>query len=54
MKGAFVTLRAYLRVLGERWKLIVVFVLASTGVAIVVTATTPKVYQADVQIFVAS
>jgi capsular exopolysaccharide synthesis family protein len=49
-----VTLRAYLRVLGERWKLIAFFVLATTGAAILITATTPKVYQADVQIFVAS
>lgn len=48
------TLRTYLLVLGERWKLIVLFVLAATGVAIVVTASTAKEYQADVQIFAAS
>jgi capsular exopolysaccharide synthesis family protein len=49
-----VTLRAYLRVLGERWKLIALFVIASTGVAILITSTTTKMYQANVQIFVAS
>ncbi|MDT4934783.1 MAG: hypothetical protein QOK11_2675, partial [Pseudonocardiales bacterium] len=27
MKGSFVTLRAYLRILRERWKLIVAFAL---------------------------
>lgn len=48
------TLRAYLRVLTERWTLVALFVLASTGLAILITATTEKVYQADVQIFVAS
>jgi len=49
-----VTFRAYLRVFGERWKLVALFTIASTAVAILITATTPKVYQADVQIFVAS
>lgn len=48
------TLRAYLRVLGERWKLVALFVVAATGIAILITATSEKVYQADVQIFVAS
>ncbi|MGH8961040.1 MAG: polysaccharide biosynthesis tyrosine autokinase [Jatrophihabitantaceae bacterium] len=48
------TLRAYLRVLGERWKLVALFVIAATGLAVVITATSAKVYQADVQIFVAT
>jgi non-specific protein-tyrosine kinase len=49
-----VSLRTYLRVLGERWKLIVAFVVAALVVAIAVTATQPKVYQAQAQIFVVS
>ena len=48
------TLRAYLRVLGERWKLVALFVIAATGVAILFTSTQQKVYQASVQIFVVS
>jgi len=47
-----VTLRAYLRVLGERWKLVALFVIAATGIAVLVTATSARVYQANVQIFV--
>jgi non-specific protein-tyrosine kinase len=49
-----VTLRAYLRVLGERWKLIVAFIVAGAVVAIGVTVTQTKVYQAHAQIFVVS
>jgi non-specific protein-tyrosine kinase len=49
-----VTLRAYLRILRERWKLIVAFALASIGVAVLVTALTPKVYDASVQVYVAA
>lgn len=48
------TLRAYLRVLRERWKLVAVFAGAATLVAIIVTVTTSKVYQARVQLFAAS
>lgn len=48
------TLRTYLRVLVERWKLIALFVIAATGLSIIITATTRKVYQADVQLFAAS
>ena len=48
------TLQSYLRIFGERWKLIVLFVLAGTGLAVLLTAMTPKEYQADVQIFVAT
>ncbi len=53
-KGNFVSLRAYLRVLQERWRFVALFVLAGTAMAVLVTATSPKVYQANVQIFVAS
>jgi capsular exopolysaccharide synthesis family protein len=49
-----VTLRAYLRVLGERWKLIAAFVVAATIVAIVITALSSKKYQASVQILVSA
>jgi capsular exopolysaccharide synthesis family protein len=49
-----VTLQSYLRILAERWKLIVAFVLLGTGIAVLVTATTPKTYQASVQMFVAT
>jgi non-specific protein-tyrosine kinase len=49
-----VTLRAYLRVLGERWKLVTAFTVAATLLAILITATSAKVYQANTQIFVAS
>lgn len=48
------TLRSYLRVLGERWKLLVAFVVAATVVAVVVTALTPKQYEATAQVFVAA
>lgn len=48
------TLRTYLVVLGERWKLIALFVLAATAVAILVTVTATKEYEADVQVFAAS
>jgi capsular exopolysaccharide synthesis family protein len=49
-----VTLRTYLRVLGERWRLVALFVVAATIVAVVVTALTPKKYQASAQLYVAS
>ena len=48
------TLRAYLRVLRERWLIILVFVLVTTGVAVVVTALTPKSYEATAQVLVQS
>jgi capsular exopolysaccharide synthesis family protein len=48
------TLQSYLRILAERWKLIVLFVILGTGIAVLVTATTPKTYQANVQLFVAT
>src|SRR5579875_2870754 len=53
-KGSPVTLRAYLRVLRERWLIILVFVLVTTGVAVVVTALTPKSYEATAQVLVQS
>jgi capsular exopolysaccharide synthesis family protein len=49
-----VTLSGYLRVLAERWRLVAAFVLAGTAVAVLVTLTSTKVYQADVQMFVRS
>ncbi|MCW2496262.1 polysaccharide biosynthesis tyrosine autokinase [Jatrophihabitans sp.] len=45
-------LRSYLRVLRERWKLVLFFLVASIGVAVVVTVESPKVYTASVQVFV--
>ena len=36
------TLQSYLRILAERWKLIVLFVILGTGIAVLVTATTPE------------
>jgi capsular exopolysaccharide synthesis family protein len=49
-----VTLRAYLRVLRERWRLVVVFVLVATGIALVITDLTPKSYQATAQVLLSS
>ncbi|HEV7193747.1 MAG TPA: polysaccharide biosynthesis tyrosine autokinase [Jatrophihabitantaceae bacterium] len=48
------TLRSYLRVLRERWKLVVSFILAATAIAVVITALTPKSYEATAQVLVAS
>lgn len=48
------TLRAYLRILRERRKLVLLFTLLSVLAAIVVTSLTPKVYQATAQVYVAS
>jgi capsular exopolysaccharide synthesis family protein len=47
-----VNLRSYLRVLRERWKLVLFFLVASIAVAVVVTVETPKVYTATSQILV--
>jgi len=49
-----VNLRDYWRILREHWELVGLLVIASTGVAVVITVATPKVYQADTQVFVAS
>jgi capsular exopolysaccharide synthesis family protein len=47
-----VTLGSYLRIFRERWKLIALMVLLGIGVATVITAVSPKVYKANVQVFV--
>jgi capsular exopolysaccharide synthesis family protein len=49
-----VALRAYLRVLRERWLLVVTFVLVATGLALVITELTPKSYEATSEVFVTS
>ncbi|HEV7206734.1 MAG TPA: polysaccharide biosynthesis tyrosine autokinase [Jatrophihabitans sp.] len=48
------TLRSYQRALRERWRLLALVLLLSLGLAVLITAATPKVYQADAQIFVTS
>lgn len=48
------TLRAYLRVLRERWLLLVLFVFVTTGIALLITDLTPKSYQATAQVLVSS
>ncbi|PZS29901.1 MAG: protein tyrosine kinase [Pseudonocardiales bacterium] len=48
------TLRAYLRILRERWKLVALFVIAATGLAVLITVITPKEYVASAQVLVAS
>jgi capsular exopolysaccharide synthesis family protein len=49
-----VALRAYLRVLRERWLLLVTFVLAATAIALLITELTPKSYDATAQVLVTS
>jgi non-specific protein-tyrosine kinase len=49
-----VTLRSYLRVLRERWKLLVTFTILATLVAVVITVLTPKKYTATAQVLVAA
>lgn len=48
------TLRDYWRVLRERWKLVVGFVLLSVGLAVLISALTPKTYEATAEVFAAS
>ena len=48
------TLRAYLRIFRERWKLILIIFVVAIGIALGVTAVTPKSYQATTQLYVAS
>ncbi|MGI8680326.1 MAG: polysaccharide biosynthesis tyrosine autokinase [Jatrophihabitans sp.] len=48
------SLSAYARVLRERWFLLALFILVSTGAAVVITQLTPKVYQASAQVLVVS
>jgi capsular exopolysaccharide synthesis family protein len=49
-----VTLRNYLRILRERARLVALFTLLSVAVAVLITALTPREYQAKAQIFVAT
>jgi non-specific protein-tyrosine kinase len=49
-----VTLRAYLRIFRERWRLIALMLVLAVGVAILITALVPKTYQASVQVFISS
>lgn len=48
------TLRSYLRVLRERWRLVLIFTLLGTIISAAITVVTPKVYEATAQVFVAS
>ena len=47
-------LRAYLRVLRERWLLIVSFVLVATGAALLITELTPNTYTATAKVLLSS
>ncbi len=48
------TLRAYVRILRERWRIVALALLLTTGLATLFTALTPKQYQADALVFVSS
>lgn len=48
------TLRSYLRVLRERWKLLLLFVFVATAAAAAITVLTPKSYQATAQVLVST
>lgn len=48
------TLRAYLRILKERWRLVAVFTGVSLLLAFIITELTPKVYEASAQVYVAA
>lgn len=48
------TLRAYLGIFRQRWKLIALIVLLSTGIAVLITSMTAKVYTATAQIYVSA
>ena len=47
-------LRDYLRILRKGWPLVLVFVAVGLAAGIALTVTTTKVYQATVQVFVAT
>lgn len=47
-------LRDYLRILRKGWPLVLAFVVGGLAMGIGLTVTTPKVYQASVQVFVAT
>lgn len=49
-----VTLRSYVRVLRERWRLATLVLLLGIGLASLITAASPKVYEADAQVFVST
>lgn len=46
--------RSYLRIFRERWKLVVAIILLAVGIASVISALSPKTYQANVQVFVSA
>jgi capsular exopolysaccharide synthesis family protein len=46
--------REYLRILRKSWALILAFIVAGSALGVGLTAATPKVYQANVQVFVAT
>lgn len=48
------TLRAYLRIFRERWRVIALVLLGAIGLATLLTALTPKSYQAEAQVFVSA
>jgi non-specific protein-tyrosine kinase len=53
-KGFPVTLRTYVRILRERWLLLVSFLLVGTGAALLITELTPNSYQATAQVLVSA
>lgn len=48
------TLRSYLRIFRERWKILALVTVLGIALATLVTALTPKTYQSDAQIYVAA
>lgn len=46
------TLQSYLRIFRERYKVLLLVTLICVGLAVLITAATPKTYQASVQVFV--
>jgi capsular exopolysaccharide synthesis family protein len=53
-RGNLLELRDYLRILRKAWPLVLVFVVVGSALGVVLTVSTPKVYQATVQVFVAT
>jgi non-specific protein-tyrosine kinase len=49
-----VTLRAYLRIFRERWRIVALFLVLGIGAAVLITAVIPQTYQASVQVFVSA
>src|ERR1700733_7912845 len=54
LKGSPLDLRDYLRVIRKDWLIILVFVIIGSGLGVGFTHLTKKVYQASVQVFVAT